>query len=244
MSLSSLQEIAEFEHKIINLVRAAMGTTLKSIMVEGSYGTYDHIPGYSDYDLAIITNDKHEGRIPGMKELGKSARVDLQWVFCSYQDILNRIDNNCFATRFVSNMRLILFKESCRIIDGKDFTKCIPEVSVMTQRDLGEELRAQYLYATNPRKAWNIFLREPRKWCNYIINMANSLLLSKGVIVRKSEIADQLKVHFPGFNDIDSVLYAVELRRTQEVLSLSTEQTADLNCRLESFLEAYRIAVF
>ena len=138
-----------------------------------------------------------------------------------YADFKNRIKNNNQAARFVGNLELIKLKKQSRLLTGKNVIKLIPDIKEIIKRDLTSELRFEYEHATSKNPGWNIFKREPRKWVNYIINMSNCLLLSKGIAVKKQNISNALSKHCPTFNGINYVKKAIQLRKTKKILDLN-----------------------
>ncbi len=228
------------EQELIEAIKSKLGKNLVSLVVEGSYANYDFIEGYSDYDLLVLVKNIDNIKKINLNNLAKKYKLDIQYVIRSYQDLINRIKNNNKATRFFTNLGLIKYKIQARVIWGKDITKMIPPVKEIIKRDLGCELRAEYLYATNPDKAWNIFSRKPRNWVNYIINMSNELLLSKGIIVKKRDIPRALKKIFPDFDGLKYVKEAVQLRESKKVLVLNNVEKNKLKKSLSDFLEEYK----
>ena len=45
------------EREIAELFQKSFGENLVSLIVIGSYGTYDIVEGYSDYDLLVLVKD-------------------------------------------------------------------------------------------------------------------------------------------------------------------------------------------
>ena len=239
------QQLGQMEKEIIKRAQKYFADNLVCLMAEGSYAAMDYVEGYSDYDLLIIVKDiNRKAEKFNLDDLSKKFSIKVQCSIDLYQDILNRIKNNNKASRFINNLELIIIKKHNRLLAGKDIKKQIPDVRGLIKRDLGAELRSIYLYAVNPDKRWNIFIREPRKWCNYAINMANALLLSRGMIVKKDQIPGKLKQYHPRFKGIDFVKKALELRKTKKILHLNKSGKQKFNKEFRAFLEAYRDYVF
>ena len=244
MILRDKKLINRMEWEIIRDAKKIFGKNLISLFVEGSYGNHDFIKGYSDYDLLTFVKDINKVYEFDFNDLSEKYSIDIQCVVRSYEELVNRIKNNSKATRFIGNLELIKIKKQTRLLAGKDIKKLIPDVKKIRKRDLGSELRASYFHATNLNPGWNIYKREPRKWVNYIINMSNALLLSKGIIVRKSEIPPMLKKHLSDFGGTIYVKKALNLRKTKKVLKLNRAEKNKLKSDLTLFLEEYKKYLF
>lgn len=232
------------EKEIIGRVRQYFGDNLVSLLVEGGYAAYDYMEGYSDYDLLILVKEDRQVQKFDLDDLSKKYSVDIQCDVKLYEDLINRIKNNNKARRYIDNLELVKIKNVDRFLAGKDVRKLIPKTRALIARDVGFELRSAYLYATNPDQRWNIFIREPRKWCNYIINMADGLLLSKGIVVKKDKIPEKLERYFPAFKGIKYVRKALRLRRTKKVLALNKNEKNQFKIDLRRFLDAYHDLIF
>lgn len=236
--------LRDIERDVVEEIKKYFSSNLVSIFVEGSFANDDYIKGYSDYDVLVIIKKDDESKGFNLDKLSKKYRIEIQADVKLYKDFLNRIKNNNLATRFVGNLTLLELKNKNRLIFGKDLCKNIPSKNKLIKRDLTTELRDLFLFATNPDKRWNIFIREPRKWCNYIINMANALLLSSGVFVNKTKLLDSIKKYHPKFKGVRELERAIKLRETGKILTLSFKEARLLKKDLERFLESFRDYLF
>lgn len=232
------------EREILDKAQKELGKNLVSLLVEGSRATYDFIEGYSDYDLLALVKDTKKAREVDFNSISKKYKIEIQCVIKKYSDLINRIKNNNKATRYINNLLLIKYKKQARILAGRNIVKLIPSVKELIKRDLGSELQANYLYATNPNKTWNIFSRQPRKWTNYMINMSNDLLLSRGIAVKKEKIPQLLKKYFPKFKGLKYVQESLDLRVSKKVLNLTKSEKNQLKNNLNQFLVMYKELVF
>jgi hypothetical protein len=244
MNSDKIQEIDQMEQEIIKVVKKSFGKNLVSLLVEGSYGTDDYIKGYSDYDLLALVKKVDKNSEIDLSILAKKYSIDIQCSIKSYKDLLNRIQNNNDSSRFIGNIDLIKIKKQARLLAGKNIIDLVPDVRKIIKRDLGCELRADYYHATNSNPQWNIYKREPRKWANYIINMSNSLLLSKGIIVKKEYIPIMLSKYCPKFKEIAVIEEALKLRKSKKCLSLNKINKAKFKKRLDLFLAEYKRYTF
>lgn len=238
------KQISSMEEELVRRVKKVLGKNLITLLVEGSYAGYDFVPDYSDFDLLALVKDVKQAKDINFTDLEKKYGLEIQCAVKSYSDFLNRIKNNKQATRFISNLLLIKYKKQARLLSGRNVIKLIPPLSQLIQRDLKTELRSNYLYAVNPDKRWNIFGREPRKWCNYIINMANDLLLSKGIVAKKDQIPGLLLEFWSGFKGLKYVRHALLLRKTKNILSLTKSEQEQFKNELRNFLVEYKKIVF
>lgn len=244
MNQKDLQMINQMEKEIIKLSKKSFGKNLISLLVEGSYGTYDFVKGYSDYDLlALVKDNKKIGKI-NLENISKKYSLNIQCSIKSYEDLQNRIKNNNKSSRFIGNINLIKIKSQSRLLTGKNIIQSIPTLRELVKRDLGCELRADYYHATNSSPQWNIFERETKAWINYMINMSNNLLLSKGIIVNKKNIPTMLKKYCPNFQGAIYVKKALQLRKTKKVFGLNQEKRVQLKKDLNLFLEEYKKYTF
>ncbi|OGH93751.1 MAG: hypothetical protein A2538_02625 [Candidatus Magasanikbacteria bacterium RIFOXYD2_FULL_41_14] len=233
-------QLKQMERALVKLLRKKLGKNLVSLLAVGSYGNYDFIDGYSDYDVMALVRSAVNISETEIDKLSKKYSIDIQCYTTLDADFNNRIKNNNQATRFIGNLGLIKLKKQSRILYGKNVIKLIPEVKKIIQRDLTNELQFEYEHATSANPGWNIFNREPRKWINYIINMSNCLLLSKGVTVKKKNIPGALAKCCPNFLGIQYVKKAILLRQTKKVLNLSKIEKNNLKKTLQLFLEEYK----
>ena len=176
------------EREIIRRTRRSLGKNLVALLAEGSYGSYDFVEGYSDYDLLIFVKNFNKIKEINFRDISKRYCVDIQYVIRLYKDFQNRVKNNQKATRFIGNIDLINIKKKARLLFGKNIANLVPDIKKIIKRDLGCELRAEYYHATNLNPGWNIYRQKPKKWVNCIINISNGLLLSKGAVVEKDNI--------------------------------------------------------
>ena len=232
------------EQEISQTLKSFFGKNLVSLLVEGSYGIYDTVDGYSDYDLCALVKDVSKTPDVDLGDLSKKYSIDIKCSVKSYTDFQNRIKNNNKFSRFIDNLWLIKAKKQERVLVGKDILSQIPSIKELLKRDIGCELRGDYYHATNLNPEWNIFKSEPQKWVNYIINMSYNLLLSKGVITKKADIPKMLKKHCPDFKGIAYVKEALDLRRTKKVLHLTKIEKNQLKKTLGLFLEDYKLYTF
>jgi len=236
--------LRDIERDVVEEIEKNFSSNLVSIFVEGSFANYDYIKGYSDYDVLVIIKKEDRSKSLNLDKLSQKYGIEIQADVKLYKDFLNRIKNNNLTTRFVGNLTLLELKNKNRLIFGKDLRKIIPNKSKLIKRDLTVELRDLFLFATNPDKRWNIFIRKPRKWCNYIINMANALLLSNGVFVKKTKLLDNVKKYHPKFKGVRELEMAIKLRETGKILSLSLKEERLLKRDLECFLESFKQYLF
>lgn len=234
------------EAELTKLLKKYIGNNLISLLVEGSYGNYDIIEGYSDYDLLVLVKNTKTALVAeaDICNLSKKYSLDIKCCIKDYRDFENRIKNNNQATRFIGNLDLIKLKKQARLLTGKNILPLIPNIKELIKRDLNCELRESYYHATSPDQNWNIFIREPRNWINYIINMSNNLLLEKGLIVRKEKLPLTLKKYCPEFKGIIYVQKALALRQSKKIFNLSGPEKKKLKNDLSLFLEAYKQYVF
>lgn len=232
------------EEEIIQHIRDFFDKDLISLFVEGSYATHDFVEEYSDYDLLALVRDYKKFPNIDLSDLSKKYSVNIQCDIRPLQDLINRIKNNNKATRFINNLRLIKIKKQSRLLAGKNIKNLVPNVKEIVKRDLYCELRADYYHATNSNPAWNIYRREPRHWVNYIINMGNNLLLSKGIVVKKSKIPEILIRYCHDFKGTSFVKKALILRKTKRVLNLNKTEKNQLRKELTLFLEEYKSYTF
>src|SRR3989339_1006175 len=162
-------QLKQMERALVKLLRKKLGKNLVSLLAVGSYGNYDFIDGYSDYDVMALVRSAVNISETEIDKLSKKYSIDIQCYTTLDADFNNRIKNNNQATRFIGNLGLIKLKKQSRILYGKNVIKLIPEVKKIIQRDLTNELQFEYEHATSANPGWNIFNREPRKWINYII---------------------------------------------------------------------------
>ncbi len=234
----------QMEQEINQTLKSFFGKNLVSLLVEGSYGTYDIIEGYSDYDLCALVKDVSKTPDVDLGDLSKKYSIDIKCSVKSYKDFQNRVKNSNKSSRFIDNLWLVKAKKQARVLVGKNVLNQIPSIKELIKRDIGCELRADYYYATNLNPEWNIFRREPQKWVNYIINMSNDLLLSKGVITKKADIPAMLEKHCPEFKGVAYVKEALYLRKTKKVLHLTKIEKNQLKKTLGLFLEDYKLYTF
>ncbi len=239
-----MKNIKKLEFDLITLFKNTLNSNLVSLVVDGSYGHFDFVDGYSDYDLLVFVKNKDTVPDFNLNLLCQKYKMDIQYVIREYSEFNNRIKDNNKTTRFLSNIDLIKIKKTTRLLWGKNIRKEIPPISTLIKRDLSSDLRECYYHATNQNPDWNIFIREPRKWVNYIINMSNVLLLSLGVVCKKDQIPTNLHNHFPDFKVQKIVKKALYLRKSKKVLSLGREEATLLKKELSLFLESYKNFIF
>jgi hypothetical protein len=233
------------ERDIADTVCVALGDRLVSLLVMGSYATYDIVEGYSDYDLLALV----EGVVPtdsrlDLHKLSDRYRIDIGCVVRPIGDVRSRIDMNDQATRYIGNLELLDLKLHARLLYGTDIAAMIPDVKTLLQRDIGLELRAQYLHAVDSDPVRNIFRREPRNWCNYIINLCGALLLGEGIAAEKRSYPALMRSLHPDFRAVPLLENALRLRETKKALRMSIPERARLRESLALFLEEYRRYTF
>ncbi|MDD3102229.1 MAG: hypothetical protein PHE59_03725 [Patescibacteria group bacterium] len=242
---TSRKTVNQMEKEIIRRAKSFLGKNLVALLAEGSYGSYDFVEGYSDYDLSIFVKNFNKIKEINFTDISERYHIDIQCVVRSYEDFQNRVKNNHKATRFIGNLDLInIKKKKTRLLVGMNIANSVPDIKKIIKRDLGCELRAEYYHATNLNPSWNIYRREPRKWVNYIINLSDRLLLSKGVISKKDDIPKMLAKYYPYFRGIKYIREALVLRKTKRVLKLNETEKKHLKNILNQFLEEYKRQVF
>lgn len=232
----------QMEREIAELFQKSFGENLVSLIVIGSYGTYDIVEGYSDYDLLVLVKDAKNVPIISLERMAQKYALEMGFSAVPYVDFENRLADNKKATRFVSNIFLVELKEKARVLAGKNIKELIPEVHEIVQRDIRSEWQENYEHAVS--EGQSIFKRKPEKWVNYIINMSDALLLGQGVAVPKKDIPAMLEKYHPQFLGTDYVKQSLILRQTKKVLALSEEEKEELRKMLVMFLEEYRKYVF
>ncbi len=233
------------EQSLTDTVRKALSTDLVSLFVVGSYANYDIVEGYSDYDLiAFVDAPNPPGSRIDFAVLSKKYTVEIKCTVRPLSDLQNRILDNDHATRFINNLGLLDLKLHSRLLYGKNVADGIPDVRDLLKRDLQSELQAEYMHAVDVDKEKNIFVREPRDWCNYVINMCGALLLSVGITARKDIYPELISLHHPTFGGAPYLVEALQLRSTMKVLHLSDNERADFKNVLALFLEEYRRYTF
>ena len=239
------QNIDRMERDIIGVARSRFGTDLVSLLVVGSYATYDFVLGYSDYDLLAFVTDQSRGRTNfTLDELSTTYSLDIKCSVRPMADLRNRILDNDLATRFIGNIGLLDLKLRARPLYGENVANAIPDINELLGRDLRSELQAEYLHATDADPQKNIFVREPKDWCNYIINMSGMLLLSKGLVSQKDRYPELLHIHHPNFKGVPSLEKALTFRRSLKILDLKERERTDFKNTLTLFLEEYRRYTF
>lgn len=233
------------EKEIISLLLKILKNNLVSLLVEGSYASYEHVPGYSDYDLSAFVKKNLSKKeeliiVKTLEKLSKKYNLEVQCCFVLYRDFKNCIENNNKARRFVNNLRLISLKSHGRVLAGKNISKEIPSIKQLAKRNLQTEINNNYLFVTNSFPGYNILLRKPSKWVSCLINLCSVLLYKKGLVVSKNELPKILKKYFPEFKGIKYLKKALRLRKTKKVLNLTLKEKKILKKDFLNFLEIYR----
>lgn len=245
MDTVAMNRIGDMECDIVDMVRSTLGDDLVSLLVVGSYATYDVIDGYSDYDLLALVDGSMSanGRID-LHELSDRYGIGIGCVVRPLADVLNRIDENDRATRYVGNLDLIDLKIHARLLCGQNVAEMIPDTGVLIRRDFRSELQAQYRHAVDHDPEKDIFRRGPRDWCNYIINLCGALLLSKGVTAEKRMFPRLMRSHHPDFRAVPLLEEALALRESRKALGQNESERETLRESLALFLEEYRRYTF
>lgn len=237
--------LRQLENDLTMAILKSLGRRVVSITIGGSVATGEFIDGYSDVDAVIYVKGELVKSRLSLPSLSRKYGVDIGCAVRSYDDLLHRIKNDNKSTRFVGNMTFLSFALGReKVIHGLDIRKKMPPLAQLLRRDLNAELRADYLHATNMDPGWNIFRRPPMKWAGYMISMAASLLLSKGVSPRKEDLPELLPEHFPEFRAVGCVREALRLRRTKILLRLRPGEKKRLRKMLGTFLDEYRRLLF
>ncbi len=245
MNADTLHRADIIEQSLVDTVRKALSTDLVSLFVVGSYANYDIVEGYSDYDvLAFVDTPDPAGSQIDFAVLSKKYAVEIKCTVRPLSDFKNRILDNDRATRFVGNLTLLDLKLHARLLYGKDIVSLIPDVRDLLTRDLQSELQAEYTHALDVDKEKNIFVREPRDWCNYVINMCGALLLAVGISARKDTYPELISRHHPEFGGVPYLKEALQLRSTMSVLHVSDTERDNFKNVLALFLDEYRRYTF
>jgi len=120
------------EHEIIDVIRETFKKNLVSLLVVGSYATYDFVKGYSDYDLLVFVMDQSRTRTNvTLDELSTKYSIDIRCSVRPIEDLNNRILNNDQATRFIGNLGLLDLKLHARPLYGENVADAIPDIRIM-----------------------------------------------------------------------------------------------------------------
>lgn len=236
-------KIDKIQKNIIEYFQEKLGKNLVSIYTIGSFLTEDFIEGYSDIDLIVFVKET-EGlpHSEHIKYLSDKNKIETGASYIAYDDFQNRIENNKKATRFFSNISALDMKNGQSfLLYGKNLSEMLPAKNIFLGRDLKSDLRENYFHAKSNDPDKNIFLREPKNWLGYIINMSNDLLIANGIFSRKKDIAKNIKRHYPDFGSLPAIEKALRLRAEKRA-SFSKKESAELRKILSDFLEDYLAA--
>lgn len=214
---------SNLESYLISCLKDFFQTNLQSIYLEGSYGAGDEIPGYSDVDVLIFTN------VPVQDyPIMDFENLDIQ--------VVDRLPSYEF-----SPINAIKFKYRTKLIYGEDKRSNIPDLTDLLHHDFGSELQQELIHATKPDSPGYILRRKPRKWGNYIINMADLLAIAGGKVVHKHELPQVIRELYPDFTSVDTIEFALSLRKPEFSSITDTQVVLQLNESLTKFLAEFEI---
>ncbi len=230
-------EIKKIEAGIVRIAKKYLKNNIVSLYATGSFGSGENLAGWSDYDLLIILKEKGAVKID-FQQAVPLKHLEIKYHFWSYPEFLKRLRKNQ-SYRFIGNLDLIKLAKKSKLLFGQQIHKNI-NVREILKRDLETELRMNYLHATNMDPQWNIFKRKPKNQVGYIINMADAMLISQGILIKKEALPQKIRQHFPNFKFADTVERAVNFRRRYKNQPLNTQAAAKIKKDLKNFLTSYR----
>ena len=234
----------KIQKNIIKYFQENLGKNLVSIYAIGSFLTEDFIDGYSDIDLIIFV--KKIGGLPHserINELSDKNKIETGVSYVAFDDFLNRIEDNDKATRFFSNISALKMNAGQSfLLYGKNLVEMLPATKILLARDLVSELKECYFHVKSTDPGKNIFLRGPRKMLNYIINMSNDLLVSRGIFSKKNELAENMKILYPNFGSTAAIEKALKFR-SEKKTDFNKVETNEVHRMLSIFLEDYLSAI-
>jgi hypothetical protein len=138
-------------------------------------------------------------------------------------------------------MTLAFSLGKARVVGGRNILKLVPPVKEVLKRDWKPRLLEEYRLAVTPNSPTNVFRREPRRHVGFIIAQCETLLLTKGVSVRKEKLPVTVKKYFKDFH-VDGLLKKALWRRAHwPEISADPKQKKAALADLKSFLEKYRV---
>ena len=240
------EKVLALESELVPLVQKKFGKNMVTILITGGCAKFDALLGWSDYDLMLLVHDTKNVPMINVSALEKKYGLKpIQICAKPWRSFIARIKGNQNTDRFVNALWLIGMRTRCRVLAGKELIPLIPPIKELLQRDLGCELRANYLHITSTNLDWNIAeSKNPKKWINCILNLSLHLLLAKGIAVNKNEITQALEKHYPDFTGSKIVSEALKIRATGKIPKVNSPQGHHAKKLLLNFLEIYRDYLF
>jgi predicted nucleotidyltransferase len=240
------QKILDLESELVPLVREKLGKNLVSVLATGGCANFDAVPGWSDYDLIILVNDRKKVPVIDVSQLEKKYGISpIQIAAKPWRSFVARTKGSEKTDRYVDTLWLIAIRAYCRVLAGKKLVPLIPPLRSLLARDLHCELRCHYLHETNSDPDWNIVLaKNPKRWVNCVVSLSHMLLLAKGVFVPKNEIPSALEKYYPDFTGFNIVAEALKIRSTGKIPTPDSAQAKQAKKLLTEFLKIYREYLF
>jgi hypothetical protein len=218
-------------------VRRKFGRNLVSLVIEGSRAIGDALPD-SDYDgIAFVRRASRAN--PGFAALRRRTGLRIG-VGVLPTACLRR----CAQGTGFRQLCLRLKLGGTRVIAGRNIVKTLPSVRTLIGRGFRKEEQEDYWWAVLPTTRSCVFKREPRRHVGFIIAICNSLLLTKGIMVRKQELPRFLKKYHPRFAVIRLLKRALWRRAHWPEIGQDKRQIAGALRDLKEFLRRYRRYVF
>jgi len=245
-NLTIKQRILALENELVPLVKKKFSKNAVTLLASGGCAGFDALLGWSDYDLIVIVNDREKAPTINVSSLEKKYGIKpIQIATKSWRSFIARTKGNQNTDRFVNTLWLIGMRTRCRVLTGKELIPLIPPVKELLMRDLGCELRANYLHITSTNLDWNIATsKNPKKWINCILNLSLHLLLAKGIVVHKNKITQALKKHYPDFTGTKIINEALKIRATGKIPKINSPEGRRAKKLLLDFLKIYRDYLF
>ncbi len=226
---------------ILAVLRTQLGHNFISFYCAGSRATGEDLPD-SDYDGYCFVRNV-QAKYPNLSESEKKYNIRIGIALKSYAIFRNCLVNNgreCFYRSLVLDMKF----GRMRFVGGRNLSYNIPSFKHLLPLNLKREMQFEYWFATLIDSPSNVLKREPRRHVGFIIAMCEILLLMKGVVVKKENLPQALRRHYPAFRVVHLLRTALRRRYTWAIIEHDKNEITNIRRDVKNFLKILRNYLF
>lgn len=225
---------------VLDATRKRLGKRFVSLVVIGSRATGDALPD-SDYDAFVFI--RGDGKPPSLDFPSLEKRFGIRVGIAS--KTLKELQHAIGDRSSPFGLMLLNFALGrSKVVGGRNILLHVPNAKTIAKRGLMSLLQADYSYATKNDSPANVFRREPRRHVGFIIAICESLLLAKGVTVKKVDLPKALASRYPKFRVQALIRRALWRRSRWQDISRNKRQIVGARQDMKKFLELYHGLVF